>query len=1289
VRFVGDEGDDRFENSSNIKAHLLGGGGNDTLIGGSADDWILGGIGHDRLEGGLGNDKLEGEAGNDTLIGNAGNDELWGSSGDDSLVGGADVDYIYGGAGNDVLDGNEGNDKLRGEDGNDRINGFENDDELVGGNGDDVLDGGAGVDALSGEGGRDTLFGQAGNDWLSGGLDNDVIHGGFGEDYILGAEGDDLLHGDADNDRLYGDAGNDELHGLDGDDYISGDIGDDRLTGGLGDDYIYGGAGADSMEGNEDDDHLFGDDGDDQLYGHAGIDQLVGGSGHDFLIGGLGDDLLSGDDGHDRLYGEQDDDYLLGSAGNDLLSAGTGDDRVEGGFGDDLLFGQDGVDQLFGDEGNDGMWGGAGDDGLEGGLGDDYMMGGLGIDMLRGEEGNDFLFGEGGNDSLFGGAENDQLSGGAGDDYIDGSLGHDVLVGGSGKDELLGNQGNDILIGGLDVDNLRGEEGEDILLGGATLYDANTAKLQALSALWSAPTTYEIRMQFAENQLFTARLQSEDTVFHDQAVDVLYGGTGRDWYFQTGSMPYYSPVPDHSHHDGTGHGSAHQGPRVVHEIPTTSMYALIDSLDAFTGREANEAIHTAIPHADNALLMREHVSLFELVRYDQVTHSAVRTGAWSNPSTWQNGVVPTVGARVLIPIGIEVRVDGVVTTPVATIRVDGTLSFDATKNTELQADTIIVASAGTFQMGTADEPIAAGVRARLLFTDTGAINRNWDPFGISRGLVSHGKISIHGSEVSSYLALLGAAPAGSSSVLVNAVPVGWKVNDTVVIAGTTGGTEQNESRRIVLIIGNSIYFDRPLEFSHTAPAANLQVHIANLTRNAVIESQSEVIDRRGHVMFMHNRDVHVSNAGFYGLGRTDKSVIINDSVVGTDWKLQAGTGTNQRARYPVHFHRNGLTKDGNPSVISGSVVLDSPGWGFVNHSGYVNMNDNVAFDVFGSSFSTEVGDEIGGFYGNIAIGSRGSDEEINARESKQDFGHQGDGFWFQGAGVEVVGNIAAGNQGNAFVFYTRGLVENVRRDFPAVNLPDPSIAHGAAFIPVGQVPMLRFSQNVGYASTTGLKVRYHLENTSHTQYSVIENSTFWNNATGIYLPYVEQVTLRNVTVIHAGGERPVFGIRTSVVTGNINFENLNISGYGIGIELPRWGNSVVSGGTFSNNNEDILIYSAALRDRHVLITGALNQPHIVTTANVTPLKANTVESYFVQDLVLLNFGPFNNQRLYNSLQLAAAIPFPTPRADVPGQYVGLTNQQLRDRFGVSLGNAIAPPNAYSVPYIVGVIASAP
>ena len=63
----------------------------------------------------------------------------------------------------------------------------------------------------------------------------------------------------------------------------------------------------------------------------------------------------------------------------------------------------------------------------------------------------------------------------------------------------------------------------------------------------------------------------------------------------------------------------------------------------------------------------------------------------------------------------------------------------------------------------------------------------------------------------------------------------------------------------------------------------------------------------------------------------------------------------------IHFHRNGVDSQGSPSLIKGSVVAGNPGWGFVNHSSYVDFIDNVAYDVYGAAFSTEASDEIGSF----------------------------------------------------------------------------------------------------------------------------------------------------------------------------------------------------------------------------------------------------------------------------------------------------------------------------------------
>jgi hypothetical protein len=803
---------------------------------------------------------------------------------------------------------------------------------------------------------------------------------------------------------------------------------------------------------------------------------------------------------------------------------------------------------------------------------------------------------------------------------------------------------------------------------------------------WGSGASYDARVNQISNELFNSRLRSEDTVFDDQVPDALFGGDGQDWFFQTGHMGVYTPLPTDGPGNGHDHGSGHHSaPFIVHELPELEGFALIDSLDKFVDRQTNEAIHSLLPHADNTVLQRENLALFELVRYDQITHIAVASGAWSSAATWKDGVVPGNGARVLIPYGVEITVDGVIQSRIATIRVDGTLSFDATRNTELRADTVVIGGSGAFEMGTAEAPIAAGVRARLLITDNGPIDRAWDPFAISRGLIAHGRVSMHGAEVTPFAAITGGAVAGSRALALSFVPSGWKIGDTLVIAATVTGATQNEVRTIVGLMGNTVILDRVLSFNHLAPTPNLQVHAANTTRNAVIESESTATDRRGHVMFMHNRDVNIQFAGFYRLGRTDKMRIIDDSVVQSDWTLQPGTGTNQRARYSVHFHRNGLTNDGNPSVIAGSVVMDSPGWGFVNHSSFVDMVANVAFDVRGAAFTTEVGDEIGGFYGNLAIGSTGSgEEEPNARESRQDFGHQGDGFWFQGAGVSVVGNISAGNEGHAFVYYTRGLYESNRQaTFPAANLSNPAIAGGASSIPVGQVPITNFRDNVGYASHIGLTVRYHLEKSTHGQQSVIENSKFWNNSTGVKVHYVERAVLRNLTVTRAQNNEYTAGVAQDGITGHITYENLSVSGYYEALQLPRWGNNVVRGGSFNNNTLGITLWTAIFYDRTIVFTGFTTPPLITLLEDLNAIVYSTVDTYFVHDSLILNFGPYVNREFFFAGHKASVVPFPTARPDIPPHYIGLTNQQLWQWYGVALGGKVVPDDAVALPFVTG------
>jgi hypothetical protein len=353
----------------------------------------------------------------------------------------------------------------------------------------------------------------------------------------------------------------------------------------------------------------------------------------------------------------------------------------------------------------------------------------------------------------------------------------------------------------------------------------------------------------------------------------------------------------------------------------------------------------------------------------------------------------------------------------------------------------------------------------------------------------------------------------------------------------------------------------------------------------------------------------------------------------------------------------------------------------VNHSSYVDMIGNVAFNVRGAAFVTEVGDEIGSFRANLAMGGSGSGESAEARKRIQDFGHRGDGFWFQGAGITVTDNIAAGNTGSAFAYFVRALVENgVKKEFLVANLPDPSLAGDRETIDVGSMAVFSFENNVGYASREGLSAWYLMENADPGLHSLLQDSTFWNNTTGIHLPYTRQTVLRNVAVIHAPQEeRPATGVRGNLITRDIAFLNLTVSGYQTALDLPH-GNVVVLGANFSNNVRDIEIQLRT--DRSALIAGLEQVPRIVMAVNPNLVSGN---NHFRDNVVILNFGDFRNQRLYYVQQQADHVPFPTVRDDIPAAYVGLTNRQLWDVYGVALGGAIAPDDAYTTPHFVGLL----
>lgn len=529
------------------------------------------------------------------------------------------------------------------------------------------------------------------------------------------------------------------------------------------------------------------------------------------------------------------------------------------------------------------------------------------------------------------------------------------------------------------------------------------------------------------------------------------------------------------------------------------------------------------------------------------TITASTSGNWTNPQTW-GGALPQDNDRVLIPNGVEVIVDDVILKEFKSLRIDngGILKYSANSNTELRVEYLFCSAGGTLEIGNSQNPIVNSNIAKLVFAERGGTSSGEDPNRFAPGAVIMGSVKMQGAEKSSWLALQTHPSMGDNKFLFKTAPVGWAIGDKLVVAGTdpitntsissTSEFERDEEITITGISGNEVSFSPALQWDHKAPsqASNLDVHVANLSRNIIISSENsstislsgEYQKPRGHLMFMHTLDVSLKYVEADNLGRTDKSIPLDDWQITdgepTTTKAVANGGKNPRGRYSIHFHRGGLDMSVSPAkpitplpapaLVEGCVVNGDPGWAYVNHSSRVAFIRNISYNVVGGAFNTEAGNETGSFIENIAIrtvnpinpimsaprprSSYIDGETTNSladlREERQDFAWQGDGFWLHGTGVTMEGNIVASCTGHAFVYWTDGLFEpnlGVARgdidahvpasDFPAQNqaLKDWKSTYPNFVLDIWYLQPRPFKNNTAYGFPRGVQTYY-----THTEF---------------------------------------------------------------------------------------------------------------------------------------------------------------------------------------------------------------
>jgi hypothetical protein len=631
--------------------------------------------------------------------------------------------------------------------------------------------------------------------------------------------------------------------------------------------------------------------------------------------------------------------------------------------------------------------------------------------------------------------------------------------------------------------------------------------------------------------------------------------------------------------------------------------------------------HEHPAHPGDPVKAEEHTALFELVNDCDATHVAVADGVWGDAKTWDKGSVPDAGARVVIPKERTVTIAAIHDKErLDWLRVDGTLRFDPAVNTTLKVVTLVGNVKSNIEIGTEKQRIHADRTARLILGDRGQrddAQRQRDPYDLSGGLLSHGRVRLFGAEYTSHAKPTTVPRKGDTEVRFTAAPKGWKVGDRLLFPGLdrqrngrdvgidpwTGrhlpvGQHLDEERLIGTLSddGKTVTLDRGLDYQHGDIYGFADaVPVGNLSRNVVIESEnSKDVSRRGHIMFMHTQDVVLDSVLFRELGRTNVEGVLTNPRI-KDGKLVAGTDENTIGRYAVHFHiRWGATYKQQPFIVRNSAIVGSPKLGVVNHGGYGLVDDNVAYRVRGSHFFTENGSEIGRFKGNLAVRSNGTDGDDDGQPTPPQYaynhplniGHGGHGFWLQGGGVDVIDNIAIGHSYSAFGFFvannrivtyggpqephnplTKGTPWERLDVFLAENLKESSLAHGQKFLHTSAVPF-HMARCAGLASFIGLRTR-GIDRTEflvlHGKQDLVEDCRFIGNEEGYLLGYSPGLThLRNTQFIGtdpARGDLPRVGIgEANHIPGYLTLENVTIDGYHTGCALPARGIHIIKGG---------------------------------------------------------------------------------------------------------------------------------
>jgi hypothetical protein len=271
----------------------------------------------------------------------------------------------------------------------------------------------------------------------------------------------------------------------------------------------------------------------------------------------------------------------------------------------------------------------------------------------------------------------------------------------------------------------------------------------------------------------------------------------------------------------------------------------------------------------------------------------------------------------------------------------GAVLVIANANVEINLHELVVESGGELWAGSESCPINAQVR--FVFHGTKAMNANG---GSSKGLLSSGKVEIHGLRFRpTWTRLAQTAEVGANTIRLQQ-SVNWQPNQEIVLSTTTwydcppkfqkewcrNQPHQNEVREIASVSsdGRQVTLKQSLDFLHYA-GPEYQGEVALLSRTVEFVGTPSTVGFGGHTK--------VSG----GTGRFSGIRAINMGQL------------NVMARYPFHFHMLGAC----PTCYVQDCSITSSNFRAITIHGSdeTTVQRNVGFDITGSAVYLEDGVE--------------------------------------------------------------------------------------------------------------------------------------------------------------------------------------------------------------------------------------------------------------------------------------------------------------------------------------------